>query len=149
MKRIRLSTLLLLVVIAAQAIALVVQEQWRRRSQTELWEISPEFRTDEVDKMFADYIAGRIPYTLRLPIMGRELRVRIVNEMRVTYEGFVPLKELADQPTHFWYTKNGECVIRQYDSDTLFVQIRTKYALSLKRDETGDDEQTLPDSVSR
>jgi hypothetical protein len=69
--------------------------------------------------------------------------------MRVIYEGFVPLKEIADQPTHFWYTKNGEFYIRKYDADTLFVQIKTKYALSLKRDETGGDEQTLPDSVCR
>jgi hypothetical protein len=83
MKYIRLSTLLLLVVIAAQSIALVVQEHWLRRPRTELWEISPEFRTAEVDKMFADYKAGRIPYTLRLPIMGRELRVRIVKTVKL------------------------------------------------------------------
>jgi hypothetical protein len=111
----------------------------------ELWEISPEFRRNEVDGMFADYQAGRISYTLQLPVMGRELKVRILKEMRVTYEGFVPLKELGDEPTRFWYSKNGECGIRQYDADTLFVQIKTKYALTLKREGISNDPRTIND----
>jgi hypothetical protein len=90
---------------------------------TQPWEIDPDFRREEVDGMFADYKAGRVLYTVHLPVLGRDLKVRMVNETRVTYEGFVPWDELGDRPTPFWYHKSGECSIQEYDSDTNATKI--------------------------
>lgn len=102
----------------------------------EAWQINPDFRREEVDPMFAEYKAGRALYTLGLPIVGHVLNVQIVNETRLTREGFVPLGELGE-PTRFWYVKPGECYIYQYNGATMFVQLRTKYAMGLKHGRIG------------
>jgi len=106
------------------------------RPQIEAWEISPEARKHSIDRLFAEYKEKRCFYVLKLPVLGRKLNVGIVNEMRVTYEGFAPMSEIGGEPTQFWYSKNGECEIRKYNTETLFVEIRTRHALTLKRVES-------------
>ena len=100
----------------------------------ELWAIGPEFRQDfHLDQMFTDYKAGRVNYTVVLPLLGTRIKARVFKDRyRKGDFGFVPLAELGPTPTHVWYYKSGEFDVKQYDNDHLLVHIMYTYVSELK-----------------
>ena len=98
----------------------------------ELWEIGPELRQD-ADHGFADYKAGKIVYTVMLPLLDTHIKARVVKQYRNVDHGFVPMSELGPMPTHFWYYNSGEFGLWKYNDDFLFVTIRERYARELER----------------
>jgi hypothetical protein len=99
----------------------------------ELWEIDPDFRRNEVDEMFADFRAGRIQYTVELPVLDGRLKVQMVSDLRGADYGLVPLSDVGDVPDHFWYYKVHEFDIKKYDDNTLFVTIKDRYGRTLDK----------------
>jgi hypothetical protein len=160
MGRFRLSTLMLLTVIAALSLALVVQQQQAARREAELlvaffaflagmlvlaashssrekppelWELGPE-RRQEADSIFADYKAGKVVYTVVLPVLDTRIKARVVRLHDKGDYGFVPINELGPMPTHFWYYISGEFGLCVYNREHLFVRINEHY----KWDHPGD-----------
>lgn len=103
-----------------------------RKSPTELGEMLPEFR-QEVDQMFANFKAGRVAYTVSLPLLGRPITATVVSQQRNVDYGFVPMSEMGAKPTHFLYYKSGEFGIHEYNNDYMFVTIRSRYVSDLMR----------------
>lgn len=97
--------------------------------EPELWEISPEFRQGyKLEEMFADYKAGRVVYTVTLPLCGTRIKARVVNTMyRGADFGFVPVAELGETPTHFWYYKSGEFELKEFNEGHFLVHIKDRY----------------------
>ncbi len=98
----------------------------------ELWEIGPELR-QEADRDFADYKAGKIVYTVMLPLLDTRIKARVVKRYRNADQGFVPISELGSMPTHLWYYQSGAHELWKYNNDFLFVIIRERYAHELER----------------
>jgi hypothetical protein len=98
----------------------------------EAWQISPEFRRYDVDRMFADYKAGRVIYTVMLPVLGTRVRARVVHNRYSGGDfGFVPMGEIGDLPTQLWYLKRSQFELKKYDDETLFVRIDSRYVIEL------------------
>ena len=89
-------------------------------------DIGPELRQD-ADHAFADYKAGKIVYTVVLPVLDTRIKARVVRQYDKGDHGFVPIDELGPMPTHFWYYKSGEFGVWIYDEKHLFVLINEHY----------------------
>jgi hypothetical protein len=86
----------------------------------------------DVDRDFADYNAGKIVYTVMLPLLDTRIKARVVQRYRKADHGFVPISELGSMPTHFWYYNSGEFGLFKYNDEFLFVIIRDRYASDLE-----------------
>jgi hypothetical protein len=94
-----------------------------REKPPELWEIGPELR-QEADRAFADFKAGKVVYTVMLPLLHTRIKARVVQQYRNADQGFVPMSELGPMPTHFWYYNSGEFGLWKYNDEFLFMIIR-------------------------
>ena len=113
-----------------------------------LWELGPELRKD-VDRDFADYKAGKIVYTVMLPLLDTRIKARVVRQYRNKDHGFVPISELGPMPTHLWYYQSGAYELVKYNNEFLLVIIRGRYANELERNSSESKFFNVPHKEER